>query len=588
LKFSRQKNLLKLKTPQSNVENTLRNFANPVTINVKFVMIVFLMFIHLKWLISGNKNCKFFSLKIECGFRFFFSKDANFELQNFNFNQTNVLDSLFSNEHKNSHLLEISLIFSISIYFLIKSGLYDSDTSITNTDINNIITKSSAKIVNIVTNETSRPLTRSIEELKQILRDNLKVDNYLNDEEIIELIKTKDMPVYSLEKFLSNKNRVVKLRRKYFEKVKSLESIKEIPFDGYNYENVIGKCCENVIGYIPIPVGLAGPLVINDKSFLVPMATTEGTLVASTNRGCSALSKGKGVYTRILADGMTRGPVLRFASAMKAADAKEWFETEENFLLVKKIFESTSRFAKLKSLSGAIAGRLLYLRFVSSTGDAMGMNMITKGVEKVLEFYAEKYDDVEILSLSGNYCTDKKPSGKNWTEGRGKSVVAEAVIPAEVVRSVLKTTSKNLVELNVAKNLIGSALASSIGGFNAHAANLVSAIFIACGQDTAQVVEGSHCMTLMECKENNDLYISCTMPCIEVGTVGGGTSLTAQAASLKMLGVQGTHEIPGKNARELASIVCATVLAGELSLMSALSAGHLVKSHMQYNRGNSK
>lgn len=473
---------------------------------------------------------------------------------------------------------------------MVKSGLYDSDASISNVDTNTILnsTQNTALITKLPTKEPNQLLNRTIEELKQILKDNPKVDNYLNDEEIIELIKTKDMPIYSLEKFLSNKNRVVKLRRKFYEKVRSIDAIKEIPFDDYNYENVIGKCCENVIGYVPIPVGLAGPLTINDKSFLVPMATTEGTLVASTNRGCSALSKGKGVYTRILADGMTRGPVLRFPSAVKAADAKDWFEAEENFKEIKTVFESTSRFAKLKSVNGAVAGRLLYLRFVSSTGDAMGMNMITKGVEKALEFYTKKYPDVEILSLSGNYCTDKKPSGKNWTEGRGKSVVAEAVIPAEVVRSVLKTTTKNLVELNTAKNLIGSAMASSIGGFNAHAANLVSAIFIACGQDTAQVVEGSNCMTLMECRENDDLYISCTMPCIEVGTVGGGTGLMAQSACLKMLDVYGAHEIPGKNARELASVVCATVLAGELSLMSALSAGHLVRSHMQYNRGNTK
>jgi len=211
-----------------------------------------------------------------------------------------------------------------------------------------------------------------------------------------------------------------------------------------------------------------------------------------------------------------------------------------------------------------------------------------QGAEKVLNELSEKhFTDMEILSLSGNFCTDKKPSAVNWLEGRGKSVVCEAVIPASVVKTILKTTVTALVDLNINKNLIGSAMAGSIGGFNAHAANIVTAVFIATGQDPAQNVASANCLTVMEARRE-DLYISCTMPSIELGTVGGGTVLPPQTACLQMLGVKGPNvEQPGQNATTLARVVCAAVLAGELSLMSALAAGHLVRSHLRHNRSMS-
>lgn len=166
--------------------------------------------------------------------------------------------------------------------------------------------------------------------------------------------------------------------------------------------------------------------------------------------------------------------------------------------ILREAFDSTSRFARLQKLKCAIAGRTIYVRFATSTGDAMGMNMISKGTEKALEAMAEYFPEMSVLALSGNYCTDKKPAAINWIEGRGKSVVAEAVIPGKVVKTVLKTTVADLCNLNVKKNLIGSALAGSIGGFNAHAANILTAMFLATGQDPAQNVESSMCMTLME------------------------------------------------------------------------------------------
>ena len=253
-------------------------------------------------------------------------------------------------------------------------------------------------------------------------------------------------------------------------------------YENYDYSKVFGACCENVIGYVGIPVGIAGPLLMDGKEYHVPMATTEGCLVASTNRGCRATSMGGGIKTRVVFDAMSRGPVVRFPSAMRATEALKWLEISTNFNKLKKEFDNSSRFARLLNIQARAAGRYLFIRFCAKTGDAMGMNMVSKGTEISLKSMQNHFQDMQILSLSGNYCTDKKPAALNWLEGRGKSVIAEAIVPANVVQSVLKTSVPAIVELNIAKNLVGSAMAGSIGGFNAHASNVVSAIFIATGQ----------------------------------------------------------------------------------------------------------
>ncbi len=204
---------------------------------------------------------------------------------------------------------------------------------------------------------------------------------------------------------------------------------------------------------------------------------------------------------------------------------------------------------------------------------------------------------MRVIALSGNLCTDKKPSAINWVSGRGKSVTAEVVLSGHLIRTVLKTSAAALAELNTGKNLVGSALAGSIGGFNAHASNIVTAFFLATGQDPAQNVESSNCITQMDVdasvRDDADpsgragpgLVVSTTMPCVEVGTIGGGTSLPAQAACLELLGLRGAHETePGENARTLARVVAATVLAGELSLMSALTSNDLLSAHIKLNR----
>ncbi|KAH1368695.1 hypothetical protein KXX33_003541 [Aspergillus fumigatus] len=405
--------------------------------------------------------------------------------------------------------------------------------------------------------------TRTVDAMLQEGRVSL-----LEDEEIVNLCLRGKISAYALEKTMERHptmsrleafTRAVKIRRTVVSRTPSTIDVSssleysKAPFENYDYTLVHGACCENIIGYLPLPV------------------------VASASRGCKAINAGGGAVTVINADGMTRGPCLAFSSVSRAAEAKQWIDSDEGKKILATAFNSTSRFARLQGLKSAQAGTYLYVRFKSTTGDAMGMNMISKGVEKALEVMkGHGFSDMSTISVTGNYCVDKKPAAINWIDGRGKSVVAEALIPADAVRSVLKTDVDALVELNTAKNLVGSAMAGSIGGFNVHASNLVAAVLLATGQDPAQNVESSSCITIMK-NVNNNLHISVSMPCIEVGTIGGGTILEPQAAMLDLLGVRGAHATnPGDNARQLARIVAAAVLAGELSTCAALAAGHLL------------
>uniref|UniRef100_A0AAR2IRA2 3-hydroxy-3-methylglutaryl-coenzyme A reductase n=1 Tax=Pygocentrus nattereri TaxID=42514 RepID=A0AAR2IRA2_PYGNA len=377
--------------------------------------------------------------------------------------------------------------------------------------------------------------SRPLQECLRILRDPERGPRFLSNAEVIGLVENRSILGYRLEAALETPERGVAIRREMLSsKLPQPSALETLPYRDYDYSKLSG--------------------------------------------GASAC---------VLADGMTRGPVVQLPSACRAAEVKSWLESSEGFKVVKEAFDHTSRFARLDRLQISLAGRNLYIRFQSQTGDAMGMNMLSKGTEQGLSRLREQFPDLRVLAVSGNYCTDKKPAAVNWIHGRGKSTVCEATIPAKVVREVLKTSTAALVELNISKNLVGSAMAGSIGGFNAQAANIVAAVYIACGQDPGQTVGSSNCITLMEAvgSDGEDLCISCTMPSIELGTVGGGTNLPPQQACLQMLGVQGARaDCPGENARTLAQVVCATVMAGELSLMAALAAGHLVKSHLTLNR----
>ena len=397
--------------------------------------------------------------------------------------------------------------------------------------------------------------------------------------DIIQKLKDGNIKLYEVEKYTSSVEEAIDIRREFIEEISNtnLDTIAKYSLD---MESASKKNIENPIGTIQIPIGVAGPLKINgeyikDHDIYVPLATSEGALVASVNRGCSTITAGGGVNTRVIDDKMTRAPAIKAKSAAEAVKIKKWFE--DNFQKLKEIAETTTNHGKLIKIDPIlIVGNYVYPRFVYSTGDSMGMNMVTIATEKVLELLLNE-TDAQIIALSGNVCVDKKPSAINLVEGRGKTVVADIVIPAEIVKNKLKTTSAAIVEVNTAKNLLGSAVSGSMS-FNAHFANMIGAIFLATGQDIAHVVEGSLGITTAEDRDG-DLYFSVTLPDLPIATVGGGSSLKTATESLEILGVAGSG-----NAKKFAEIVVATVLAGELSLVGALAAGHLARAHQELGR----
>lgn len=400
----------------------------------------------------------------------------------------------------------------------------------------------------------------------------------MDKEEIISKLLDGELKLYQIEGLSDSVDDAVDIRREFIERYSdtSLENMSNYTLD---MDNVFRKNIENPIGAVQIPVGVAGPIKINGKEaqgeYYVPLATSEGALVASVNRGCSAITASGGVNARVIHDQMTRAPVIKTSSAVEALKVKQWFE--DNFIELKEIAESTTSHGKLIKIDPIfVAGSYVYPRFVYSTGDSMGMNMVTIATEKILNRMTEETDAVHI-ALSGNVCVDKKPAAINMIEGRGKSLVADITIPEEIVEKKLKTTADGIVEVNVAKNLIGSATAGSMA-YNAHYANMIAAIFLATGQDLAHVSEGSLGITTAE-NRNGDLYFSVNMPDVPIATVGGGTSLATASEGLDILGVRGNG-----GARKFGEIIISTVLAGELSLMAALSAGHLARAHQQLGR----
>ncbi len=362
----------------------------------------------------------------------------------------------------------------------------------------------------------------------------------------------------------------------------AVSQLTEVEFDAitsYPFEPEVARTnIENMIGVIQIPLGFAGPVQVNGDyaqgPFLIPLATTEGALVASISRGMSVITAAGGANVKVFSDAMTRAPVFRVRGVEHAAEVMDWVNAHPGD--IEMAVASTTSHGQLMQVEFFPNGRSLHMRLSFNTGDAMGMNMCTIASEAVCRVISEN-TGAELVSVSGNMCTDKKPAAINSINGRGKTVVAEVTIPKDVVESKLHTSVAAFVETNTRKNLVGSAMAGSLG-FNAHAANMVAAFYIATGQDPAQVVEGSNAMTVAE-DVDGDLYVSVRMPSIEVGSVGGGTKLPAQAEALDMIGCRGD----GK-ALKLAELVAVTVLAGEVSTIGAQAAGHLGRAHSELGR----
>ena len=378
----------------------------------------------------------------------------------------------------------------------------------------------------------------------------------MNKQEAIDKLLNGEMKLYQVDREFSPKE-ATNIRREFLEKKYSIDLV-NISNYTLDMEKASKRNIENSIGVLQLPMGIAGPLKINGqyckREVFVPLATSEGALVASINRGASTITASGGVNTIVTSDFMTRAPVIKTNSASDALLIKQWFV--DNFTDLKELAESTTSHGKLLKIDPIlIVGSYVYPRFVYSTGDSMGMNMVTIATEKILDKLAQE-SDAKHIALSGNVCVDKKPAAINVVEGRGKSVVADILIPKEIVNKKLKTTAEAIVEVNITKNLIGSAAAGSMA-FNAHYANMVAAIFLATGQDAAHVVEGSLGITTAE-NRDGDLYFSVNLPDLPIATVGGGTSLEVANEGLNILGVAGS----GK-AREFAEIVAGTVRSEE-------------------------
>lgn len=403
-------------------------------------------------------------------------------------------------------------------------------------------------------------------------------------DEIVEKVIKGEIDLHEIDNFLEA-NAAMVARRLALEKITNskLPSIGSTIID---YEEIKNKNAENVIGGIQVPLGIVGPLKINGDyakgDFYVPLATTEGALIASVNRGAKAITKSGGAKVKIVFDGMARAPVFKLSSIEDVTDFLQW--VKNNFQRIKEVTESTTSHGRLMNVEPYVLGNNVWLRFVYETGDAMGMNMATIATEKACELIEKEFGKAECVAVSGNMCSDKKQSQVNSLHGRGKTVVAEVLIPQDIVKSVLKSDVNLIHEVNLRKNWLGGARAGTIFQFNAHFANVVAAIFIATGQDVAQVVESSSGYTWTEVRDNS-LYLSVTLTSLEVGTVGGGTRLPTQKEALSIMGVAGPGNPPGSNAKKLAEIVAATVLSGELNLLAALANKELGKAHMRLGRG---
>lgn len=336
---------------------------------------------------------------------------------------------------------------------------------------------------------------------------------------------------------------------------------------------------ENFIGVAQVPIGLAGPLLVNGEhaqgEFYVPLATSEGTLVASYNRGMRLLHQAGGVKVTVVDDAMQRAPVFIFDDAREAREFGEWLR--QNFTALKAVAESTTQVGKLRNIEQYAAARMLHCRFNFTTGDAAGQNMVNKATFVACEWIKQNYPKFQKYLLSGGMDTDKKHSHLNTLHTRGKRVIAEAKIPRQLMLEQMGLPTEVLMNMRQ----VGQQGAFMAGAVNngLHSPNGITALFIATGQDVANVAESSAIVSYAELDAEGNYYVGLTIPSLICATYGGGTSLPSQRECLELLGCYGA----GK-AHKLAEIIGATVLCGEFSLGAAIVAGDWVSSHDQYGR----
>ena len=336
---------------------------------------------------------------------------------------------------------------------------------------------------------------------------------------------------------------------------------------------------EHFTGVAQIPLGLAGPLRVNGEhaqgDFLIPMATSEGTLVASYNRGIKLLNLSGGVTCTVSGDAMQRAPVFVFENAREARNFAAWID--DNFAKIAEEAEATSSVAKLQYIDTFLSNKFAYLRFNYSTGDAAGQNMVGRATFAACSWILDHYDGIKHFYLESNLATDKKASQVNVMRTRGKRVVAEAVVKRDVLIQHMRVAPEMLAYHSQVANV--GAILSGANNNGAHSANAITALFIATGQDVANVSESSAGIAYAELTPEKDLYMSITIPSLIVATYGGGVSLPTQRECLEILGCYGKGKV-----LKFAEIVAGVVLAGELSLAAAISSSDWVSSHEKYGR----
>jgi len=399
--------------------------------------------------------------------------------------------------------------------------------------------------------------------------------------DIIKKLKAGELKLRELDNKVGAEA-ATQIRRVFIEKEtgKLLENVGKHTIKPENCKRNI----ELMIGATQVPLGIAGPVRIKGDyakgDYYIPLSTTEGALVASVNRGCSIIRKCGHASVYVYRSGQTRSILFNAKTLEVTKNFIEWIKN--NGKKLKSIGKGESKYLEIKKIETIIAGNNVWLRLEADTKDAMGMNMITIAAENIGNYVEKHVKGVDFISASGNLCVDKKPSAINLVKGRGKTVIAEVIIPNELIKKYLKTDTQKIMDLNFRKNILGSMVAGSFG-FNAHFANIIAAIYLATGQDLGHVVEGSQGYTTMDIIGDN-LHVYVTLPSVQVGTVGGGTNIETQKECLELLGVAGSAKTPGHNALKLAEIVAVAVLAGELSLIGALAAKQLGKAHKELNR----
>jgi len=336
---------------------------------------------------------------------------------------------------------------------------------------------------------------------------------------------------------------------------------------------------ENFAGVAQVPIGLAGPVLVHGEhaqgEFLVPLATTEGTLVASYNRGIKVLNLSGGVTATVVGDSMQRAPVFDFDSAREARDFSLW--VDEHLAEIREEAEATSSVAKLVYIDKYLSNKFVFLRFNYTTGDAAGQNMVGRATFAACSWILENNDTIRHFYLESNFATDKKNSQINIMRTRGKRVTAEATVPRDVLLQHMRVDPETLHYHAGIANV--GAFISGANNNGCHSPNGITAMFIATGQDVANVSESSAGIVYTEVTKAGDLYISFTIPSLIVATHGGGTGLTTQRECLEILGCVGKGKV-----KKLAETIAAVVLAGELSLAAAISSLDWVSSHEQYGR----